>query len=67
MSPRTLYPCPFCGSRHVELIRRERRVVCADCYAEGPTADLTEQAVRYWNQRTVPSVTVPNRLSGLGD
>jgi Lar family restriction alleviation protein len=67
MPPRTLNPCPFCGSRHIELIHRERRVVCKTCQAEGPIADLAEQGARYWNQRTAPSITVPNRLSGLAD
>lgn len=55
-----LKPCPFCGSRDVELqrlgdaYRRFFMVVCDVCEAEGPIARSSTRASEAWNTRVEP-------------
>lgn len=51
-------PCPFCGSRNLDLEgRRSINVVCSSCKAEGPSVKEEEPraavrlAVALWNKR----------------
>lgn len=51
-----LLPCPFCGSRNVEMTGVIMFfVVCRDCKSEGPVAFTTTGGIReaasLWNTR----------------
>ena len=57
-----LKPCPFCGSRDVEVVHPGRCwvILCNTCQAEGPT-DLGESgAIEAWNTRAEPVTEVVN-------
>lgn len=44
-------PCPFCGSERCEVVQLERHqwaVVCLDCGASGPIADIPQKARAAW-------------------
>ena len=52
-----LLPCPFCGSRNLDMAPARRiggYVYCNDCNTSGPDAHTTgdeREAVTLWNQR----------------
>ena len=55
-----LYPCPFCGSRNVDVFssfgdsstdENIMNVECINCGAQGSSAKGEEKAVAVWNKR----------------
>ena len=49
-----LKPCPFCGSKYVEIIKpfnKEYQVQCGDCYATSCVETTPKKAVKAWNMR----------------
>lgn len=51
-----LKPCPFCGSKEVEVYRPEAAawsavITCNACMAWGPEAKENEDAAERWNSR----------------
>lgn len=52
-------PCPFCGSRHLEMARMANFVHCADCGADGPEVrpryreETWIAAIDRWNWRRI--------------
>jgi hypothetical protein len=45
-------PCPFCGSRELEVPTGEdAQVLCAKCGCYGPWAATTRDAWELWNNR----------------
>lgn len=48
-----LKPCPFCGSKDLELLGHFsiRWVACNSCYAESGSYDTDEEAIEAWNRR----------------
>lgn len=57
-------PCPFCGNESLKVDppvdRRERAtnhysyVWCPACHCEGPNCGDTDEAVKKWNERSLP-------------
>lgn len=58
-----LLPCPFCGSTRVAYSEKECGVLCDHCQAAGPSAGNCSDGLRYWNDRPIPSSTIPPRLA----
>jgi Lar family restriction alleviation protein len=61
-----LAKCPFCGSDHLEIIRRVdgnhkdvvyTMVMCHGCLMEGPLGIDEAQAVKQWNKRVAAKAT----------
>lgn len=50
-----LKPCPFCGSRKIEINRidgtREYYLTCEECGIEQPLYPTADEAVGAWNRR----------------
>ena len=49
-----LKPCPFCGSKTVDVARTNPGacwIICARCGAESYTAPTREGAFKNWNKR----------------
>lgn len=46
-------PCPFCGSDEANLETNDTSwfVFCERCNANGPTADMVDDAIAKWNHR----------------
>jgi len=51
--PTTLSPCPFCGSRRVEMSRTKKKniVLCRNCGGRTREASDDTEAARRWNVR----------------
>lgn len=50
--PEELKPCPSCGSARIclsEHVGRKVRIMCPDCYMNGPSDITSEAAVAAWN------------------
>lgn len=50
----TLRPCPFCGSKKVEICRTNPGacwVRCGRCGADAPSDPERKVAIRIWNRR----------------
>ena len=52
-----LKPCPFCGSKDVEVSKSLKVVVCNNCGAYGPDGNKRydcdeESAIDAWNKRS---------------
>jgi Lar family restriction alleviation protein len=48
-----LKPCPFCGSKDVELFGfLNLYVYCFSCKCEGPSNENKNKAIAKWNKRT---------------
>jgi hypothetical protein len=41
--------CPFCGADYLQVL--DDKIVCLQCYAEGPSADSAKEAWEKWNHR----------------
>jgi len=59
MSEQTLLPCPFCGSKEIEVCEVGSGlayVICRnkDCGCWPHNADKRELAIRLWNSRSAP-------------
>ena len=55
-----ILPCPFCNDYGAEEAQSgtpnmrggfKRSVYCNTCFAEGPPADTSEEAIEHWNTR----------------
>ncbi len=49
-------PCPFCGSKKVEVCRTNENacwIRCARCGADAPSNPSRKEAIRIWNSRPV--------------
>lgn len=47
-----LKPCPFCGSKNLEVHTFSFYVKCEECGGEGPWNDYSEDdAISDWNKR----------------
>lgn len=49
-----LKPCPFCGSKNIDLFEHGAIVVfvqCDDCLATFPHFDSKQEAIEAWNRR----------------
>jgi len=47
-------PCPFCGSKEVDICRTNKQacwIRCHKCEAEGNCAEKREDAITEWNKR----------------
>ena len=54
MSKTELKPCPFCGSKNIDLVDYSAVIVfvqCDDCCATFPQFDTKEEAIEAWNRR----------------
>lgn len=61
-------PCPFCGSKKVEICRTNEHacwVRCDRCGAAAPGHPDREEAVRIWNKR--PKITGEAKITLDGD
>lgn len=53
-----LKPCPFCGSRDVEMCQSDDYFVkCEECGAQGPLRFHKENARKAWNDCEIKEVT----------
>lgn len=56
-----LKPCPFCGSKNIEVFGKDEYWTrCTECGASGPEDynATPEDAIRAWNQRFTSEDTV---------
>ena len=54
MDSKILLACPFCGWGKPFIFDTGDDpfwVECPDCYAEGPTEDTADEAIKAWNTR----------------
>ena len=49
-----LKPCPFCGSKHIDITNFGEVmwfIQCDDCNATFPECDTKKEAIEAWNRR----------------
>ena len=66
-APMQIDPCPFCGSKNVELARRTAYFVeCFDCFAEGPWKRRHHSGTDHGEKETqIAAVTAWNNRAAL--
>ena len=47
-----LKPCPFCGSKSINIKGNKKRyAICYICAARTKNGDTTKEAIKRWNER----------------
>lgn len=52
LSPGSKRECPFCGGSYLEVVCGFA-VNCGDCDFDGPKGDNQDEAIKYWNKRSI--------------